>query len=157
MTDRAISHKILVSFPTGASSFAVLIGVRRVPPPVSPSHSNAFRSLNNVHLNFPSSARDDRHNNNPSSQNSPGTLSFAVEASSIHGLTGINSVARGNSITISSEHRNVHVNLAGLPGVSLSINFISGDNFFGAISGGNVGGRNNINTSVVTPAESWLP
>ncbi|KDQ22969.1 hypothetical protein PLEOSDRAFT_177382 [Pleurotus ostreatus PC15] len=54
----------------------------------------------------------------------------------------------GNSITIKSGHRNVHVNLAGLHGVSLNINFISGDSYFGAISGGNVGGRNNVNTCV---------
>ncbi|KAF9490224.1 hypothetical protein BDN71DRAFT_210535 [Pleurotus eryngii] len=127
-------------------------------PPVSPSHSNAFRSLNNIHLNFPSSARDDRHNNNTPSQNSPGTLSFTVEASGIHGLTGTNSVARGNSITISSEHRNVYVNLAGLPGVSLNINFISGDSYFGAISGGNIGGRNNVNTiRMMTPVRSYSP
>ncbi|KAF9486884.1 hypothetical protein BDN71DRAFT_1514518 [Pleurotus eryngii] len=116
-------------------------------PPISPSHSNAFQSLNNIHLNFPSSAQDDRHNNNPSSQNSPGTLSFTVQASGIHGLTGTNSVACGNSITISSEHRNVHINLAGLPGVSLNINFNSGDSYFGAISSSNIGGTNNVNNS----------
>ncbi|KAF9490094.1 hypothetical protein BDN71DRAFT_1511575 [Pleurotus eryngii] len=116
-------------------------------PPISPSHSNAFQSLNNIHLNFPLSAQDDRRNNNPSSQNSTEPLSFTVEASGIHGLTGTNSVARGNSITISSEHRNVHVNLAGLLGVSLNINFISGDSYFGAISSSNIGGMNNVNTS----------
>ncbi|KAF9488871.1 hypothetical protein BDN71DRAFT_405683 [Pleurotus eryngii] len=126
-------------------------------PTISPSHSNAFRTLNNIHLNFPSSAWDDRHNNNPSSQNSTEPLSFTVEATGIHSLTGTNSVAHGNSITIASEHHNVHVNLAGIPGVNVNINIISGDHFFGAISGGIVGGRNNINTNVVTPAESWLP
>ncbi|KAF9488867.1 hypothetical protein BDN71DRAFT_1512667 [Pleurotus eryngii] len=116
-------------------------------PPISPLHSNAFQSLNNIHLNFLLSTQDDCRNNNPSSQNSLGTLSFTVEASSIHSLTGTNSVACGNSITIASEHRNVQVNLAGLHGVNININFISGDSYFGAISSSNIGRMNNVNTS----------
>lgn len=70
-----------------------------------------------------------------------------LEATGIHSLTATNSVAQENSITIKNEHRSVNVNLTGLQGVSLSINFTSGDSFFGAISGGNVGGRGNVNTS----------
>ncbi|KAF9492490.1 hypothetical protein BDN71DRAFT_1509398 [Pleurotus eryngii] len=100
-----------------------------------------------MHLNFLPSARDDCHNNNPSSRNSTEPLSFTVEATGIHGLTGTNSVACGNLITIASAHRNVHVNLAGLQGVSLNINFISGDSYFGAISNSNIGGTNNVNNS----------
>ncbi|KAF7416463.1 hypothetical protein PC9H_002729 [Pleurotus ostreatus] len=53
-----------------------------------------------------------------------------------------------NSITIKSGHRNVHVDLAGLHSVSFNINIISGDSYFGAIHGGNIGGRNNVNTCV---------
>ncbi|KAF9490203.1 hypothetical protein BDN71DRAFT_1511466 [Pleurotus eryngii] len=122
--------------------------------PACPLRSDAFRSLNNIHLNFPSSTQYNYHNHDFPPQNSTEPLSFTVEATGIHGLTATNSVAQGNSITIKSKHRNVHVNLAGLPGVSLNINFISGDSFFGAINGGNVGGRNNVNTSaylIVTP------
>ncbi|KAF9487650.1 hypothetical protein BDN71DRAFT_1513752 [Pleurotus eryngii] len=114
--------------------------------PASPLRSDTFRSLNNIHFNFPSSTQHDYHNHDRPPQNSTEPLSFTVEATGIHGLTATNSVAQGNLITIKSEHRNVHVNLAGLPGVSLNINFISGDSFFGGINGGNVGGRNNVNT-----------
>ncbi|KAF9488459.1 hypothetical protein BDN71DRAFT_458094 [Pleurotus eryngii] len=126
--------------------------------PASPLRSDAFRSLNNIHLNFPSPTQYDYHNHDHPPQNSTEPLSFTVEATGIHGLTATNSVAQGNSITIKSEHRNVHVNLAGLPGVSLNINIISGDSFFGAINGGNVGGRNNVNTYRITsPARSRSP
>ncbi|KAF9490069.1 hypothetical protein BDN71DRAFT_1498728, partial [Pleurotus eryngii] len=124
-------------------------------PPTFPLCSDAFRSLNSLNLNFPSSTQHDYHNHDRPPQNSTEPLNFTVEATGIHGLTASNPVLQGNSITIKSEHRNVRVNLAGLLGVSLNINIISGDSFFGAINGGNVGGRNNVNTFRITsPARS---
>ncbi|KAF9490232.1 hypothetical protein BDN71DRAFT_210936 [Pleurotus eryngii] len=126
--------------------------------PACPLRSDAFRTLNNIHLNFPPSTQHDCPNHDCPSQNSTEPLSFTAEATGIYGLTATNSVAQGNSITIKSKHRNVHANLAGLPGVSLNINFISGDSFFGVINGGNVGGRNNVNTIRITsPTGSRSP
>ncbi|KAF7416445.1 hypothetical protein PC9H_002711 [Pleurotus ostreatus] len=113
-----------------------------------PSWSSPFHSLNNIHFNFPSSAPHDCPDHDRTFHNDTDSLSFTVEATGIHGLTATNSVAQGNSITIKSGHRNVHVNLAGLHSVSFNINIISGDSYFGAIHGGNVGGRNNVNTCV---------
>lgn len=103
-----------------------------------PSCSSPFRSLNNIHFNFPSSAPHDCPDHDRTSHNDTDPLSFTVEATGIHGLTSTNSVAQGNSITIKNVHRNVLVNLPGLHGVSLNINFISGDRYHGAIYGGNV-------------------
>ncbi|KAF4565309.1 hypothetical protein EYR36_001879 [Pleurotus pulmonarius] len=115
--------------------------------PTRPLSSDAFHSLSSLHLNFPSSAQHDRPSHDRPSQNNTDPLSFTLEATGIHGLTATNSVAQGNSITIASEHRNVQVNLAGLHGISVNINFISGDSYFGAISSSNIGGTNNVNTS----------
>ncbi|KAF4565304.1 hypothetical protein EYR36_001874 [Pleurotus pulmonarius] len=115
--------------------------------PTRPLSSDAFHSLSSLHLNFPSSTHHACPNHDRPSQNDTDALRFTVEATGIHGLTATNSVAQGNSITIKSEHRNVQVNLAGLHGVSLNINFISGDSYFGAISRSIVGGTNNVNTS----------
>lgn len=117
-------------------------------PPTFPSCSSPFRSLNNIHFNFPSSTPHDCPSHDRPSQNSADPSTFTVEATGIRGLTATNSVAQGNSITIKNEHRSVNVNLAGLQGVSLNINFNSGDTYSGPISGGNVGGRNNVNTCV---------
>ncbi|KAF9492546.1 hypothetical protein BDN71DRAFT_1591625 [Pleurotus eryngii] len=126
--------------------------------PACPLCSDTFRSLNNIHLNFlPSTQHDDNNHDRPS-QHSTEPINVTVEATGIHGLTATNSVAQGDSITIKSEHRNVHINLAGLPGISLNINFISGDSYFGAISNSNIGGTNNVNTIRITsPAGSRSP
>ncbi|KAF4565311.1 hypothetical protein EYR36_001881 [Pleurotus pulmonarius] len=114
--------------------------------PNFPFHSDPFRSLNDIYLNFPASTQHNCPKHNPPSQNNTDALRFTVEATGIHGLTATNTDTQGNSITIKSEHRNVQVNLAGLHGISLNINFIAGDNFSGAISSSNIGGTNNVNT-----------
>lgn len=103
-------------------------------PSACPSGACSFRYLSNLHLNFPSTPS---HN--------PEAVGFAVAASGIQGLTGTNSVAAGNSVTITSEHRNIRVNFPNTRTVTVNINFISGDAYFGAITSSNIGGANNMN------------
>ncbi|KAG9225293.1 hypothetical protein CCMSSC00406_0009849 [Pleurotus cornucopiae] len=94
-------------------------------PPTVPSPCGSFQSLNNLHLKFPShsSQQDD--------------LTITISAREISFLDGANSVSAGNSFSINSVHRTVTVNY---------INNI-GDAFLAPIHGGNIGGRNNTNTS----------
>ncbi|KAJ8689348.1 hypothetical protein PTI98_013375 [Pleurotus ostreatus] len=109
-------------------------------PSACPSGACSFGNLSNLHLNFPSTPSED----NCDSRNS-GALAFTVAASGIQGLTATNSVAAGNSVTITSEHRNIRVNFPNARTVSVNINFISGDAYFGAITSSNIGGVNNMN------------
>lgn len=95
--------------------------------------SSPFRSVSNLHLNFPSSASRDHNHDSSSSPLNRGDLTINISANEITLLTGTNSVSAGNSCTIASEHRIVN------------INYIMGDVYWGPINGGNVGGRNNVN------------
>ncbi|KAF9491244.1 hypothetical protein BDN71DRAFT_1453109 [Pleurotus eryngii] len=118
--------------------------------PAFPLRSDAFRSLNSLHLKFPSPASQDC-NPNSSSQFHQDDLTITISPREISFSTGTNTVPLGNRFTLSSEHRTVTVNY---------INAIMGDAFLGTINGGNNGGRNNVNTSthlslIITLCE-WL-
>ncbi|KAG9225282.1 hypothetical protein CCMSSC00406_0009960 [Pleurotus cornucopiae] len=136
--------------------FVVSIDCGSTIPANFPSCSSPFRSLNNIHFNFPSSAPHNCPDHDRTSHNDTDPLSFTVEATGIHSLSATTSVTQRNSITIKSGHRNVHVDLAGLHSVSFNINIISGDSYFGAIHGGNIGGRNNVNTCVSHIEPCWF-
>ncbi|KAF9490077.1 hypothetical protein BDN71DRAFT_232149 [Pleurotus eryngii] len=117
-------------------------------PPTFPSHSSAFRSLNDLHLKFPSPASQDC-NPNSSSQSHQDDLTITISAGEISFSTGANPVSLGNRFTLSSVHRTVNVNY---------INAIMGDAFLGTINGGNNGGRNNVNTiRISNPVGSRSP
>ncbi|KAF4567093.1 hypothetical protein EYR36_010709 [Pleurotus pulmonarius] len=118
-------------------------------PCALPALPGPFRSLNNIHLNFPSSAPDSHESdgNGPSPRGAD-TLSFTVSEGGIQGLDGSNSAAAGKFITIASEHRNVRVTFINLQGLSVHVNFISGDAYFGTFNRSNVGGANNVNVGV---------
>lgn len=108
-------------------------------PPTFPSHSGAFRSLNNLHLKFPAPASQDRNYDSSSQRHQDDlTITISPREISFSSSTSTNSASLGNGFTLSSEHRIVNVNY---------INAIMGDAFMGPISGGNNGGRNNVNTS----------
>ncbi|KAJ8689355.1 hypothetical protein PTI98_013380 [Pleurotus ostreatus] len=98
-------------------------GATTIPPTLSPS--GAFQSLNNLHLKFPSH----------SSQQ--GDLTISIYAREISFLDGTNSVSAGKPFSINSVHRTVNINYI----------HNTGDAFLAPIHGGNVGGRNNVNTS----------
>ncbi len=105
-----------------------------VPPPAFLSRSDSFRSLNNLHLRFPSPRSQD-HNHCPSAPCRQGDLTITISAHEISFLDGTNSVSSGNSFSINTVHRIVNINY---------INNI-GDVFLAPINGGNVGGRHNHN------------
>ncbi|KAF9489468.1 hypothetical protein BDN71DRAFT_1456073 [Pleurotus eryngii] len=116
--------------------------------PACPLRSDAFRSLNSLHLKFPSPASQDC-NPNSSSQFHQDNLTITISAREISFSTGTNTVSLGNGFTLSSEHRTVTVNY---------INAIMGDAFLGTINGGNNGGRNNVNTiRISSPVGSHSP
>ncbi|KAF9492540.1 hypothetical protein BDN71DRAFT_1451470 [Pleurotus eryngii] len=106
-------------------------------PSTFSSHSTTFRSLNNLHLKFPSHASQHR-NPNSSSQSNQDDLTITISAREISFTTGTDSASLGSGFTLSSEHRTVNVN---------HINAILGDAFLAPISGGTIGGRNNVNNS----------
>ncbi|KAF9492505.1 hypothetical protein BDN71DRAFT_1198904 [Pleurotus eryngii] len=106
-------------------------------PPTFPLRSDAFRSLNSLHLKFPSPASQDC-NPNSSSQSHQDNLTITISAREISFSTGTDTVSLGNGFTLSSEHRTVNINY---------INAIMGDAFLAPISGGTIGGRNNVNNS----------
>lgn len=97
--------------------------------------SSPFRSVSNLRLNFPSTTSQDRSDDSDPSQLNRSDLTINISAQEISLLTGTNSVSTGNSCTITSDHRIVN------------INYIMGDVYWGPISGGNVGGRDNVNFS----------
>ncbi len=107
-------------------------------PPTLLSPSGVFRSLNNLHLKFPSPASQDP-NHSSSSQSHLDDLTITISAREISFSTGTDSVSLGNGFTLNSEHRTVTVNY---------INAIMGDAFLGPISRSNIGGTNNVNNSV---------
>ncbi|KAF9490196.1 hypothetical protein BDN71DRAFT_208784 [Pleurotus eryngii] len=106
-------------------------------PPTFPLRSDVFRSLNSLHLKFPSPASHDRNCNSPS-QSHQDDIIITISAGEISFSTGANPVSLGNRFALSSEHRTVNVNY---------INAIMGDAFLAPISGGTIGGRNNVNNS----------
>ncbi|KAF4565308.1 hypothetical protein EYR36_001878 [Pleurotus pulmonarius] len=101
--------------------------------PAFPLCSDIFRSLSNLLLKFRQPASHDRYDNS-SSQAHQGDLTITNSARDISFMDATNSV----SVPINSAHHPVTINY---------INAITGDGYFGAISGGNVGGRNNDNSS----------
>ncbi|KAF9489466.1 hypothetical protein BDN71DRAFT_1456063 [Pleurotus eryngii] len=114
-------------------------------PPIFPLHASTFRSLNNLHLKFHSVTSQDGNYNSPS-RSQQDDLTISVSAREISLFNGTNSVFAGNSFSVNSEDRTVNINY---------INTIMGDAFLGPISGGNNGGRNNVNTiRMMSPVES---
>ncbi|KAF9490073.1 hypothetical protein BDN71DRAFT_1455034, partial [Pleurotus eryngii] len=77
--------------------------------PACPLRSDAFRSLNSLHLKFPSPASQDC-NPNSSSQFHQDDLTITISPREISFSTGTNTVSLGNGFTLSSEHRTVTVN-----------------------------------------------
>lgn len=104
-------------------------------PSAFPSHSSTFRSLSNLHLQFLFPASQHR-NHNSSSRSNQDDLTTTITVQEISFLDGRNSISAGNSISIDRVLRSVAINY-----------HIAGDAFFAPISGGNIGGRNNVNTS----------
>ncbi|KAF7416436.1 hypothetical protein PC9H_002702 [Pleurotus ostreatus] len=100
------------------------------------SSPSLIGSLNNLHLKFPSH----------SSQQ--GDLTISIYAREISFLDGTNSVSAGKPFSINSVHRTVNINYI----------HNTGDAFLAPIHGGNVGGRNNVNTiHMKPPCKSCLP
>ncbi|KAF4565305.1 hypothetical protein EYR36_001875 [Pleurotus pulmonarius] len=117
-------------------------------PPTFPSPSSTFRSLNNLHLKFPSHAPHDR-NHDSTSRSHQEDLTITISAREISFSTSTDSVSLGNGFTVSSEHRTVTVNY---------IHTINGDVFSGPISRSNIGGMNNANTiRISSPVGSRSP
>ncbi|KAF9487652.1 hypothetical protein BDN71DRAFT_603342 [Pleurotus eryngii] len=70
-------------------------------PPTFPLHSDAFRSLNSLHLKFPSPASHDRNCNSPS-QSHQDDLTITISPGEISFSTGANPVSLGNRFTLSA-------------------------------------------------------
>ncbi|KAL4261325.1 hypothetical protein AB1N83_007304 [Pleurotus pulmonarius] len=114
-------------------------------PPTFLSSSAPFQSLTSLHLKFPSPTPQDHNNtSSSSSQSRPGGLTISISGHEISFSAGTSPLSLGSGFTLNSAHRTVNVNY---------INAIMGDAFLAPISGGNNGGRNNVNNSFGTGAD----
>ncbi|KAF4588368.1 hypothetical protein EYR38_010336 [Pleurotus pulmonarius] len=111
--------------------------------PTSSLHPCPFRFIHNLHLDFAAYGYQD-HNCRSSLPAYSDNRTSTATAIGVQCLTAANSVFAGNSVTMGD--RSVPIRPTIPQGVTVNINYIAGDSYFGAISGSNNGGRNNVNT-----------
>ncbi|KAF9491839.1 hypothetical protein BDN71DRAFT_1452272 [Pleurotus eryngii] len=100
--------------------------------------SNSFSSLNHIHLKFPlPTPQDGDRNSSLSGDQDQKELSISISGRETPFSSGANSP--GDNVVISSSHRTIIIN---------HIHAIMGDAFLGTINGGNIGGRNNVNSII---------
>ncbi|KAF9488171.1 hypothetical protein BDN71DRAFT_525175 [Pleurotus eryngii] len=98
--------------------------------------SNSFSSLNHIHLKFPlPTPQDGDRNSSLSGDQDQKELSISISGCETPFSSGANSPR--DNVVISSSHRTIIIN---------HIHAIMGDAFLGTINGGNIGGRNNVNS-----------